>query len=141
MMLLYRSNIGLPVIVGERVGVKMDISKFEENTKGVLLLSLCYHENLTKTLVLMSFRFYSYSNGSSGVCGIARNPSMAIDGYLIGIDNYATKWVKEHINLVQINDHSLGKGLFHTKHRSFSSPRLHLYSNCQQFIQTSSTVQ
>lgn len=31
----------------------------------------------------------------SGVCGISKNPSVSIGGYLIGIDSYLEKWRKE----------------------------------------------
>jgi hypothetical protein len=33
----------------------------------------------------------------SGVCGIAKNPSISIGGYLIGIDSYLEKWRQESL--------------------------------------------
>lgn len=45
---------------------------------------------------------------SSGVCGIARNPSLSVGGYLIDIDDYVQQWQQEK-GSVPLNEPKLRK--------------------------------
>lgn len=70
---------------------------------------------------------------TSGVCGIAKNPSIAVGGYLIDIDRHLNVWQQEHqIELLHNKTQYVRKGIWSSASKSITGENEELNMNQQQ---------